>query len=57
MVTPTPAWNPTTDEVARIVAELRPVIDACVARARSLLAGAGAGDDVAVDDAATRRSA
>jgi hypothetical protein len=31
---------PTTEEVRRIVAELRPVIDECVARANRLLASA-----------------
>lgn len=36
MVTTT--WKPSNDEVRRIVAELRPVIDACVARSRRLLA-------------------
>jgi hypothetical protein len=34
----TPVWTPTKDEVKRIVAELRPVIDECVARANRLLA-------------------
>jgi hypothetical protein len=38
----TPAWTPTKDEVKRIVAELRPVIDECVARANQLLAAAAA---------------
>ena len=37
----TPAWTPTKDEVKRIVAELRPVIDECVDRANRLLASAG----------------
>lgn len=33
-----PTWTPTKDEVRRIVAELRPVIDECVDRANRLLA-------------------
>lgn len=48
MVSTTFTWNPTTDEIRRIVAELRPVIDACVARSRSLLAGAVDDDPAAV---------
>lgn len=35
-------WAPTSEEVRRIVAELRPVIDECVMRANRLLAAAGA---------------
>jgi hypothetical protein len=31
-------WNPSHDEVRRIVAELRPVIDECERRAREALA-------------------
>jgi hypothetical protein len=41
-------WEPSEDEVRRIVAELRPVIDECVRRSRrelaaAALAGADAG--------------
>jgi hypothetical protein len=34
-------WAPTQDEVRRIVAELRPLIDECVSRSRQFLATAG----------------
>ncbi|MBA2279688.1 MAG: hypothetical protein H0W25_00400 [Acidimicrobiia bacterium] len=37
MDTTTVPWIPTTDEVRRIVADLRPVFDECVARSRRLL--------------------
>ena len=33
-------WAPSSEEVRRIVAELRPVIDECVTRANRLLAAA-----------------
>jgi hypothetical protein len=39
-VAPAPTWAPTSEEVRRIVAELRPVIDECVSRANRLLAAA-----------------
>ena len=42
MATAATTWTPTRDEVRRIVAELRPVIDECVNRANRLLAAAAA---------------
>jgi hypothetical protein len=45
MATTTTTWTPTRDEVRRIVAELRPVIDECVNRANRLLAAAAAGPE------------
>jgi hypothetical protein len=42
MATTATTWTPTSDEVRRIVAELRPVIDECVNRANRLLASAAA---------------
>jgi hypothetical protein len=35
-------WVPTAEEVRRIVAELRPVIDECVSRSHKFLDGAAA---------------
>lgn len=35
-------WAPTAEEVRRIVAELRPVIDECVSRSHRFLDAAGA---------------
>lgn len=42
MATTTTPWIPTPEEVRRIVAELRPVIDECVSRSHRELASAGA---------------
>jgi hypothetical protein len=39
---PTATWKPTTDEVRRIVAELAPVIDKCVAKSTAFLQAAAA---------------
>ena len=39
-------WVPTAEEVRRIVAELRPVIDECVSRSRRMLgSSSSAGPD------------
>ena len=40
MASTTSVWKPSTEEVRRIVAELAPVFDACVARSRLLLSAA-----------------
>jgi hypothetical protein len=40
MATTSTTWAPSSEEVRRIVAELRPVIDECVNRANRLLAAA-----------------
>lgn len=46
MAVTTTSWVPTSEEVRRIVAELRPVIDECVTRSRRFLASAvAAGPD------------
>ena len=37
MATTTKDWIPTAEEVRRIVAELRPVIDECVSRSHRFL--------------------
>jgi hypothetical protein len=42
MATTATPWVPTNDEVRRIVAELRPVIDECVSRSRRFLDAAAA---------------
>jgi hypothetical protein len=42
--TTTTTWSPTREEVRRIVAELRPVIDECVSRANRMLAAARAAE-------------
>jgi len=40
------SWTPTTEEVRRIVAQLRPVIDECECRSRQTMADAvAAGPD------------
>jgi hypothetical protein len=44
MATTTHGWKPSADEVRRIVAELAPVIDACVARSEQQLARRSAAD-------------
>lgn len=41
----TTAWVPTAEEVRRIVAELRPVIDECVSRSHRFLDTAAPGSD------------
>jgi len=41
--TTTTAWVPTAEEVRRIVAELRPVIDECVSRSHRFLDVASTG--------------
>ena len=44
-MTGTTAWHPSEDEVRRIVAELRPVIDECERRSLRRLADDAAGDE------------
>jgi len=50
---PRTTWKPTRDEVRRIVAELRPVIDECVRRSDHMLAVAALAE---VDGNRTRRT-
>jgi hypothetical protein len=54
MATTTMGWQPSSDEVRQIVAELTPVIDECVRRSRLFLATAA--ELAEVDGNRTRRT-